>query len=234
MNYFKFVLKYFRKETKLMYYPNAHKCVKKLFFAQIATLIATLLVMVPAVLKAIPGLMDLLPVAIVVGAFAVIAFVLYLAGFVVGLIGLLQGGKDSDYIRLAFWINIFLIVVSVVVGTLKAALPGGSTVYAFVDAVSDVARTAIIVYVILGVSQLAASLNNQRLVDRGRVILFLIIAAFVLSIVANIIAHFLYGNATPVVYGLGIALTVTACVFELIADILYFFFLLRAIVVLRK
>ncbi len=225
-----------------MYYPNAHRGVKKLFIAQIVVIVAGLLAIIPAVLNALPeSIKGNKIVALILGinaaVFALITLALLIVAFVLELIGLLQGGKDSDYIRLGFWITIGVIILSVVSTILRATLHNFAwvdLVGSFVDAFADIASTAVMVCVIFGVSQLAASLNNEKLVNRGRILLALIITIFVISIIASILSRVFGLWQSPILVGLAIGLAVVAGVLEVFVSIIYFFFLFLAVRVLRK
>ena len=220
-----------------MYYPNAHKGIKKLFIGEILVIIAAILALVPTVLKPftfdwVPDLLKNTIFPIFTGVFSIFAFIAIIAAFVLQLIGLLQGGKDSDYIRLGFWITIFIIVFSVASQIMKSALPQFSLAYAFVDGFVDILSTMVMVYVVLGIAQLAASLNNYRLVSLCKIVMWLIIALFALSIIIAVTAHFF--TSSNVMIGFNIGLSIFAALIELLVAILYFFLLLKATIALRK
>lgn len=221
-----------------MYYPNAHKGVKKLFIAQVLVIVFALLAIVPSVITTVSkfeGLPEVLVntvFPILIAVFLLLILFGLIVAFVLQLIGLHQGGKDSDYIRLGFFITIAIIVLTFGATIFKVVLPRFELAYSFIDAFTDILSTVVIVYVILGIAQLAASLNNNKLVSFCKIIMWLIIASAVISVVTTVISHFLVGSAF--LTGLALGLGVFGALIEVLVAILYFFLLLRATIALRK
>ena len=162
-----------------MQFPNAYKGIRKVFLAEILVIAASVLAIVSATLAlAIPNPGDGAKVAL--AAIAGVSGVIAVVALVFQLIGLGQGGKDSGYLRVAFFAIILSLVLTVTTTVLGSFFPQYAQAYSVLDTVSNVASAVVMVLVIFGISVLASELKDEKMMNKGRLLINLIIILFIL------------------------------------------------------
>ena len=182
-----------------MTYPNAANGVGKLFTAQILLIIAAILGAVSAVVSAAvtinnmgnadnlgafvsTGLTGLLAVGIIALAFLVI----YIIAFIIQLIGLAKAGKDENMIKIAFILTLVNLLLTIVAAVLSSSAPTASSVLRLAVTVIQV---LINVLTIMGISNLAGSLGNEKIVRSGKVLIVIVLITQILGAVLNFVAQ---------------------------------------------
>lgn len=157
-----------------MKYPNAYRGVKKIFssdvFAMI-TIVCLLLALIPPL-----GL----PLMIVAGCLSIVSYVLLV-------VGICQAAKDEP----TFLQARTAVIVALICSLLRLFIDEGNLLYSIISLIESIASLCCSVFVIRGIIELARSLKNLRMSERGRklirLILILTICAFVLRLIASIL-----------------------------------------------
>lgn len=216
-----------------MKFPNAHKGLKKVFIAEIISVISAVILVVAATLVTLSANNPNEGLVVAGGAISLVAGIATVVALIIQLIGLHQGGKDEPYFRIGFWVVIFAIVlriVSAILGAIKGvdlSLP-----IRLIDSVGDVASTILIGYILLGIGSLASQLNNDAMAERSKFLVYVVIALFVGSIILSIVPTFFkepssVGATTFLVFG------IIAAILELILYIMCLIHIARAIKMLE-
>ena len=219
-----------------MRYPNAQKGVKKVFIAEILTLLVSVLALIGAVTAAVgieaQGTLSEEAVTgtlIGGGALVLTAGVLGLVSLIINLVGLRQGGKDEPGMRYAFIMAVLALVSSVAGEAINAN--GTSTLGNMVTDLGGLFNFLVVVFVIASLIRLAELLDNKKMVSKGNrldtIILFCLLAAFLLEITPRVFSSSISENMVSV---LGIAAALCA----VIGYILYLGFLKNAVQMLKK
>lgn len=210
--------------------PNAHGGVQKIFIAEILSLIGTLLVLVgitfygailgiySSVGHETPGMSGLAiggTLSLVGGAF------LPILALILNLVGLRQASKDEpDYMNKAFWCAIWALILGVVSSVFQSLGWGGAV---FFDVVGSILEICMMVFSIMGVSEVTQNISRQDVADMGPKIITISVIAMVVAIIAVIVGNFIGGVA---------ALISVIC--TLVAYFVYIVFLARATSALAK
>jgi hypothetical protein len=210
--------------------------VKKVFIAEILTLLVSVLALIGAVTAAVgieaQGTLSEEAVTgtlIGGGALVLTAGVLGLVSLIINLVGLRQGGKDEPGMRYAFIMAVLALVSSVAGEAINAN--GTSTLGNMVTDLGGLFNFLVVVFVIASLIRLAELLDNKKMVSKGNrlntIILFCLLASFLLEITPRVFSSSISENMVSV---LGIAAALCA----VIGYILYLGFLKNAIQMLKK
>ena len=216
-----------------MRFPNAHKGVKKLFIAEIISIVAGLLGVVGAVL-AIVGLTNEAVLASAGGLLIAMGFALILS-FILTLIGLHQGGKDEVQIRFAFFFiiaAILLTLVQTIFGFI--ANPVLVIIARVLGTLSDICTTLSLVYTLLGISRLADELSDERMSKRGKFLALVVTVLFVATVILGLFPNFVNENSPEFFKTLVAIFGLIGALVELIAYVLIFIYYGRATKMLKK
>lgn len=157
-----------------MKYPNAYRGVKKIFSSDVFAMIT----IVCLLLALIPPLS--LPLMIVAGCLSIVSYVLLV-------VGICQAAKDEP----TFLQARTAVIVALICSLLRLFIDEGNLLYSIISLIESIASLCCSVSVIQGIIELARSLKNLRMSERGRklirLILILTICAFVLRLIASIL-----------------------------------------------
>lgn len=204
-----------------MKFPNAAKGVKKIFTAEILTLISAL-AMIVAVVMMIVTLGAAAAesaggaVAAGIGTLALMAgaAILALIGGIMSLVGIINASKDESAFKTALYAIILSLVAAVVMGIFSS----NDTVQSICQSVQNVMSIIVTIYVIQGVTNLAEKLNNAEVAQKGKKLLYIIVAVYVLALIANIIVLISGGMFASVTAGI---IGLAALVLDVIGYIVY-------------
>ena len=195
-----------------MKFTNAFEGIKKIFIAEILALIASVCLTITLAFTALgyvsaKTLSTTGAVASLGGMafFGIISAVIAIIAFVLKIMGVNKASMDEP----AFKIVLYLIIGGIAVSILGGFIPN-NTVKSIFSVISDVVSLAITIYIIQGIKNLAAKLNNNEMITKGDTIYKIIIAIYAIIILARIITLIFNGTASYVV----------ALVFIIIAGIL--------------
>ena len=222
-----------------MKYPHAYSGVKKLFIAEIISLIATIVVLVSAIITTVGvASNENVPAIVSGGTLALISGIALIVSFILQLIGYLQAGKDHSNFKVSFWVTIIAIVATFVGSILGVALPDNDVAQIFVtvfDAFTSVSSVIVLIYVLGGIASLAMNLKDRPMAQRGRTLAYVVVILFIISVALNFIPKPLAQIATS--DGWKVAFAVFAIIAATIEIIVYFAVLVyykKAIRMLKK
>ena len=211
-----------------MKFTNAYQGVKKIFAAEILSLIgsicATVMLALPVVglLSAANGSQGGTVASL--GVFAVLAIatmVLAIIAFIFKLIGVNKASKDEP----SFKIVLYLILAGIAVAVVGAVFSSNTTVTSITSTLGEVVNLGVTVFIIQGIKNLAAKLDDEKMVKKGDTIFKYIIAIYALVIIAQIVTMILQNGAALVV---ALVVIVISGILEIIQYILYLIYLSKA------
>ena len=203
-----------------MKFPNAANGVKKIFTAEILSLISgicmfvmiVLLVVALAAAKAVSGGADGAAAGAVASGAGTLVFgigsgVLAIIAFILNIVGISKASKDEESFRMALFAVIGGIILSVI-GTAFNSVNG--YVSSIMQALQVVADLLVLLYVIQGIRYLSLKLNRPDIDQKGQNLFKIIFIVLVLQFIARIVV---------IIFG-GMAASITAAIIALIAVIL--------------
>ena len=222
-----------------MKYPNAYQGVKKIFTAEILSLIGSVCMIVVAIF-AIVSLASIAASSgdglLVGGAgalvFGIAGFVLMLISLILLMVGTKRASKDEGLFNKAFLFILFSLILTFVASIVSSTTGATSIWDNLVLTISNIFSMVATVYIINGVQNLAKQLNRPDMVSKGNTYLTLLIVIYVIQIIVNVIPVFFGANAaTSTVAGI---LQLVASILTLIIYFLYLIFLGKAKKMLKE
>ena len=221
-----------------MTFKNAYHGIKKVFTAELLTLIGTVCFLIAILL----GLLfvgtvyigsDSGAVASGIGAivFIIGGIVLWVVGYIMNLVGLSQAGKDEDNIHIAFIVSIFVLLLRIVSGIFMLLGVGGGIADNIASTIGGVCEIVVFVLVITGVSVLANKLGKPDMVRSGATLMRMLVAVYCISILATLVVAFFGPNPTALT--VCSILEAVSALFSIVGYIIYLVFLGRAKNMLR-
>ncbi len=211
-----------------MKFTNAYQGVKKIFAAEILSLIssicATVMLALPIVALIAAANNSQGGAFASLGGFAVLAIasmVLAIIAFIFKLIGVNKASKDEP----SFKIALYLILAGIAVAVVGGIFNNNTTVTGITSTLGEVVDLGVTVFIIQGIKSLAAKLGDEKMVKKGDTIFKYIIAIYVLVIIAQIVALILQNGAALVV---ALVVIVITGILEIIQYILYLIYLSKA------
>lgn len=197
-----------------MKFQNAYLGVKKIFAAEILSIIVAVVLVASAVL----GIVGIASAAAEDGVTAVItllstivfiiaAAVLAIIAFIFTLIGILKGAKDEPIFKGAF----VAVIVGIAVAVLSSVFSKNTLAVSLFNTIGDVAQVIVTIYVVTAIVNLANQLGDEKTAKTGHTVLLLIVIVCALSFIANI---------TVLCFGYSTTPTMIAGVLALVAEIL--------------
>ena len=211
-----------------MKFTNAYQGVKKIFAAEILSLIssicATVMLALPVVALITAANNSQGGTVASLGGFAVLAIasmVLAIIAFIFKLIGVNKASKDEPSFKIALYLILAGIAVSVAGGIFNS----NATASSIFSALGEVVNLGVTVFIIQGIKNLAAKLGDEKMVKKGDTIFKYIIAIYLLVIIAQIVTMILQNGAALVV---ALVVIVISGILEIIQYILYLIYLSKA------
>lgn len=220
-----------------MRFPNAYKGVKKVFAAEILGIIAAILALVGVIMVNIGNNKPDDNIVASGGLLALVALIVSVVSFIIQIVGLHQGGKDNGYIRMSF----ILMIGSILLGIVAAVVSGIdsnvqvdlSLVSTILDKVGDIFTLFVTIYLFQGIANLAKQLNDEKMYKTGKTLATIILGLFILSLVLSLLGNVIKSDNNVVVTVFGV-LGIVAAVIDLIVNIICFFYLGKAVKMLKK
>ena len=211
-----------------MKFTNAYQGVKKIFAAEILSLICSICATVTLALPVV-GVIAAAnnsqggTVASLGGSavLAIASMVLAIIAFIFKLIGVNKASKDEPLFKIALYLILAGIAVSVAGGIFNS----NATASSIFSALGEVVNLGVTIFIIQGIKNLAAKLGDEKMVKKGDTIFKYIIAIYVLVIIAQIVAMILQNSAALVV---ALVIIVITGILEIIQYILYLSYLSKA------
>lgn len=218
-----------------MKFPNAANGVKKIFTAEILSLISgicmfvmiVLLVVALAAAKAVSGGADGAAAGAVASGAGTLVFgigsgVLAIIAFILNIVGISKASKDEESFRMALFAVIGGIILSVI-GTAFNNVNG--YVSSIMQALQVVADLLVLLYVIQGIRYLSLKLNRPDIDQKGQNLFKIIFIVLVLQFIARIVVIIFGGMAASITSAI---IALIAVILSVIEYILYLAFLAKA------
>lgn len=225
-----------------MRFEKGYRGVTKVFVAEILDLIGNVLI----VAGGIAGLLAFSNMAFNAAAdvdaslfalggsviFVVISSVLFILSMIFKMIGLYQAGKEDGSFRSAFIIAIFALVFTVVTAILSAIFGERSVADDITQLIQRVANIIVIFLVISGIQTFAVRLGNEKILDKGVSIAWVISVPYILGAIAGMISG-IFG-ANNLASTISAILSIVSGILGIIGSILYLVYLGQARKMLRE
>ena len=217
-----------------MRFPNAYKGVKKLFIAEILAVIAALLTVVAAILAA-AGINNE-PLVLAAGGMIIATGIIFVIVFIIQLVGLHQGGKDEPQIKVAFFLTIFSVILSLVASILTAIRGNAvlTDIAKYINIAVDVATVIALLYTLLGIATLAKKLGDDKMAKFGRRLAWVVCILFVVAIVMNLFSGIISKNTQQWVTVTVAVLGIVAAIAEFVVYVLTFVYYGKATKMLKQ
>lgn len=178
-----------------MNFPNAHNGVKKIFTAEILSLIGTIALVVAAILALTAGGMISTGAAdqavgettgIVAGAglFGLVGSILMIVAFILNLVGIVSAKKDEG----SFSTALTFVIVGIAASILAGLFTKNAMISDLTQIITDFAEMMVAYYVVQGIANLAVRLNDSAMAERGNKVRTYLMIAYCLPILVNFIS----------------------------------------------
>lgn len=215
-----------------MTFPNAHKGVKKIFTAQIITLIgaAVLLLFTIISILAVAALRGNASASLSLGTITSLLIpiggtILVLVYFILVLVGIIQAKADEPTFMKAL-ICLILYLVASLLATILTKYPIVKNTLSAVGTVFDIATTF---FIILGIRMLARKLDRPDIDHKGIVAFRFCIISGLLLIASDIVAMIAAKVPGTVLSSITSIVNPAALIMNLVASIIFLVFLNRAV-----
>ena len=226
-----------------MKFPNAAKGVKKIFTAEILSLIGQILAAVSTIavliailtsgitvesLKTGNGFEGLVGFLLIAGIAWIIMGIFMFIAMIIRIVGIAQARRDEDNFTAALVFQIMSIVTTLLTIFLPIISVRAS---GFLDSVTTLLDVFVVILVISGIIKLSDKLNNGEIARKGVNILKLIIMINVFGLLGTLIASFMGGTVASVAAAV---IALIAAVLSVVQYIMYLSFLSKAKKMLEK
>lgn len=214
-----------------MRFPNACKGLKKVFFAELITLIALVPNTVSMVLfQVLPeeineNNVEMLPAEVLVTVLSLVSLALMTVAYVLNLIGYFTASKDNESFKKAMLLSIAGLVLTVVSGIMENA-DGNPVLTNTFDSMEQILDLLITLTTISGIVTLAVTFGNLKMVNSGKALYKFLFAVYMPTLIAYVFVYMLRNTRSAMI----LAVTVTLISFALNAvySLLYLRYLFRA------
>lgn len=218
-----------------MRFPNAASGVKKLFTAEILSLISTLAMIIAVCLAVVAAAgsnaQNVTSGTIAAGMGTIIlmaaAAVLALIAGILALIGLINASKDE----IAFKTALIATIISLVAAGIMGIFSRYSVVQSICQCIQNIMSVVVTVFVIQGIINLAGRLKEREIASKGKTLMTILIVIFALAFVASLISAIFGGALASTIAGI---IALVALVLDLIGYIIYLTLLAKAKKMLAK
>ena len=219
-----------------MKFPHAANGVKKIFTAEILSLIAAALIIVAAVMAfsvvgSVEGYEATKSNAAAAGAlvssaglliFGIGSLVLSLISFILNIVGVARASRDES----AFKIALYALIAGLVFTGLSSAFENLSgPLSGAMSALATVTELIVTLYVVQGIRLLASRLNNREVDNKGQKLYMIIFVVLIIRLIANILVAIFGGRFTTI---LALCIFMVSTVLSLVQYIMYLIFLAKA------
>ncbi len=218
-----------------MRFPNAANGVKKLFTAEILSLISTVAMIIAICLAVVAAAgsnaQNVTSGTVAAGMGTIIlvaaAAVLVIIAGILALIGLIQASKDEVAFKTALIATIISLVAAVIMGIFSRY----SVVQSICQCITNIMSVVVTVFVIQGIINLAGRLKEREIAAKGKTLMTILIVIFALAFVASLISAIFGGALASTIAGI---IALVALVLDLIGYIIYLTLLAKAKKMLAK
>lgn len=207
-----------------MKFPNAYVGVKKLFTAEILSLIGVVALLIAAFASIVTaGAAEAEAVGVglaslgVAAVFVLAGGVLAIIAFILEIVGLNAGGKDEPQFKTA----LSFAVAGVVVQALASFVPA-EIVQKFADTFVPVAQVLLIYYVVVAIRSLAEKLDDSELARKAKSVIIIVYVTFGVQILAKVFSKFVLTGKVAII------IEIVGLVLEIVQFIVYLSYLSKA------
>ncbi|MBQ1309773.1 MAG: hypothetical protein II118_05085 [Ruminococcus sp.] len=220
-----------------MRFPNACKGLKKIFFAELISLIALVPYAVSLVLiQFLPEEIDknnaeMLPAEVVVTILSILSLVMMTVAYVLNVIGYVTASKDNESFKKAMLLTIAGMVLTVVSGIMENA-NGNPILTNTFDSMENILDLLITLMTISGIVTLSVTYGDLRMVESGKALFKFLFAIYLPTLIAYVFVYLLRNTRSAAI----LAVTVTFISFALntVYSLLYLRYLYRAVNMLEE
>lgn len=220
-----------------MRFPNACKGLKKIFYAELISLIALVPYAVSMVLiQFLPEEInennaEMLPAEVVVTILSLVSLVLMTVAYVLNIIGYVNASKDNESFKKAMLLTIAGLVLTVVSGIMENVNASPILTNTF-DSMEQILDLLITLTTISGIVTLSVTYGDLRMVESGKALFKFLFAIYLPTLIAYVFVYMLRNTRSAAI----LAVTVTLISFALNAvySLLYLRYLFRAVNMLEE
>ncbi|MBQ1687281.1 MAG: hypothetical protein II074_07330 [Ruminococcus sp.] len=220
-----------------MRFPNACKGLKKIFFAELISLIALVPYAVSLVLiQFLPEEIDknnaeMLPAEVVVTILSILSLVMMTVAYVLNVIGYVTASKDNESFKKAMLLTIAGMVLTVVSVIMENA-NGNPILTNTFDSMENILDLLITLMTISGIVTLSVTYGDLRMVESGKALFKFLFAIYLPTLIAYVFVYLLRNTRSAAI----LAVTVTFISFALntVYSLLYLRYLYRAVNMLEE
>ena len=220
-----------------MRFPNACKGLKKIFFAELISLIALVPYAVSLVLiQFLPEEInknnaEMLPAEVVVTILSILSLVMMTVAYVLNVIGYVTASKDNESFKKAMLLTIAGMVLTVVSGIMENA-NGNPILTNTFDSMENILDLLITLMTISGIVTLSVTYGDLRMVESGKALFKFLFAIYLPTLIAYVFVYLLRNTRSAAF----LAVTVTFISFALntVYSLLYLRYLYRAVNMLEE
>lgn len=220
-----------------MRFPNACKGLKKIFFAELISLIALVPYAVSLVLiQFLPEEInknnaEILPAEVVVTILSILSLVMMTVAYVLNVIGYVTASKDNESFKKAMLLTIAGMVLTVVSGIMENA-NGNPILTNTFDSMENILDLLITLMTISGIVTLSVTYGDLRMVESGKALFKFLFAIYLPTLIAYVFVYLLRNTRSAAF----LAVTVTFISFALntVYSLLYLRYLYRAVNMLEE
>lgn len=220
-----------------MKFPNALAGVKKIFIAEILALISAFCTIMTIVFayflsKTVTAAGEVTSEGAAVAGLGGVAIfgmamtVLVIISIIFSLIGTKKGSLDEPGFKMAFYLIIASLVISLAEGIVTSFVANAIVSNIF-SIVGDVVKILITVYIIQAIINLAGKLGDDAMQKKGNTIFKIIIAVYALQIIAKIVTM-ITGTANETGLIISGVILIVAAVLDIVQYIFYLMYLSKA------
>ena len=221
-----------------MRFPNAHNGVKKIFTAEILSLIGTIALIIAAILALAAGTMisngtadaevnATVGMAAGLALFGIAGSILMLVAFIMNLVGIISAKKDEESFNTA----LIFVIVGIAASLFSGIFSKNALVGDFTRIITNFAEMLVAYYVVQGIMNLAVRLQDTEMFERGNQVRMYLMIAYCVPILMHFISTILSMNTDSV---LSEGLDRFASVGSLVVYVIYLGYLNKAKKMLEK
>lgn len=220
-----------------MRFPNACKGLKKIFFAELISLIALVPYAVSLVLiQFLPEEIDknnaeMLPAEVVVTILSILSLVMMTVAYVLNVIGYVTASKDNESFKKAMLLTIAGMVLTVVSGIMENA-NGNPILTNTFDSMENILDLLITLMTISGIVTLSVTYGDLRMVESGKALFKFLFAIYLPTLIAYVFVYLLRNTRSAAF--LAVTVTLISIALNTVYSLLYLRYLYRAVNMLEE
>ena len=220
-----------------MRFPNACKGLKKIFFAELISLIALVPYAVSLVLvQFLPEEInknnaEILPAEVVVTILSILSLVMMTVAYVLNVIGYVTASKDNESFKKAMLLTIAGMVLTVVSGIMENA-NGNPILTNTFDSMENILDLLITLMTISGIVTLSVTYGDLRMVESGKALFKFLFAIYLPTLIAYVFVYLLRNTRSAAI--LAVMVTFISFALNTVYSLLYLRYLYRAVNMLEE